>query len=74
MSLGNSLCIKLGLSPERQPGLALEGLEVVRRLKLPPERLPRIMETLQEKLAAEEELFNLTSSPSTRNSKAFAAL
>jgi HD-like signal output (HDOD) protein len=59
VSLGNSLCIKLGLGPERQPELALEGLEVVRRLKLPPERLPRIMETLQEKLAAEKELFNL---------------
>jgi putative nucleotidyltransferase with HDIG domain len=58
VSLGNSLCIKLGLGPERQSELALEKLEVVRRLKLPPERLPWIMEILREKLAAERELFN----------------
>jgi putative nucleotidyltransferase with HDIG domain len=60
VSLGNSICIKLGLGPERQSELALEGLEAVRRLKLPAERLPRIMEMLQEKLAQEKELFNLT--------------
>ncbi len=60
VSLGNSICIKLGLGPERQSELALEGLDVVRRLKLPPERLPRITEMLKEKLAEERELFNLT--------------
>jgi HD-like signal output (HDOD) protein len=59
VSLGNSLCIKLGLGPERQSDLVLEGLEVMPKLKLPPERLPRIMDILTEKLAAEKELFNL---------------
>jgi hypothetical protein len=59
MSVGNSIWIKLGLGPERQSDLALEGLEVTARLKLNPEDLPRIMEIHKEKLAEEKALFNL---------------
>jgi putative nucleotidyltransferase with HDIG domain len=60
VSLANSVCVKVGIGPERLPKLDLGGLEVVARLKIMPDRLTFLAETIEAKLVEEKELFNLS--------------
>jgi putative nucleotidyltransferase with HDIG domain len=60
VSLANSLCVKGGIGPERRPELDLEPLDATARLRLTPERLGLIATSVEERLAQEKALFDLT--------------
>jgi len=60
VSLANSACVKLGIGPERLPKLDLTQLDVTARLKIAPDCLTLLLETVESKLVEEKELFNLT--------------
>jgi putative nucleotidyltransferase with HDIG domain len=58
--LANSVCVKIGIRPERLPKLDLIQLDVTARLKIGPDCLTRLLQTVESKLGEEKELFNLT--------------
>jgi putative nucleotidyltransferase with HDIG domain len=60
VGLANSLCVKIGIGPERRPELDLGQLETSTRLKLTSERLELIGKNVADRLAQEKALFNLT--------------
>ncbi len=55
--LANAICVRLGVGPERFPELDLGNLPCWEMLQLPNSQLPKLLEEVQEKLAAEEDLF-----------------
>ncbi len=57
VSLANSLCVKLGIGPERLPDLDLLSLGPTLLLELDAEQLERIAATTLEQIAAERETF-----------------
>jgi putative nucleotidyltransferase with HDIG domain len=59
VSLANSACVKIGIGPERLPELDLTRLEATTQLKIMPDRLAHILETIESKLVEEKELFNI---------------
>jgi putative nucleotidyltransferase with HDIG domain len=59
VSLANSLCVKLGIGPERNPDLALESLDAALMLELPAGRLEEIAATVREKVAEQASVFQL---------------
>jgi putative nucleotidyltransferase with HDIG domain len=60
VSLANSACVKIGIGPERLPELDLTRLDVTARLKILPDRLTQLLQTIESKLVEEKELFNIT--------------
>ena len=59
VSLANSLCVKLGIGPERNPDLELENEESTLMLTLAPERLSALADSVQERLSEEKALLAL---------------
>jgi putative nucleotidyltransferase with HDIG domain len=59
VSLANSLCVKLGIGPERDPERALVEEMAAQMLNLDPERIERISAAVQERLAEEKNQLRL---------------
>ena len=57
VSLANSLCVKLGIGPERDSDLNLAELESTLMLTLAPERLSEIAASVKERLVEDKSLF-----------------
>ena len=57
VSLANSLCVKLGIGPEKQPDLNLAGLDSAQMLQLDENRLSTISEQLLQQLEEDKTLF-----------------
>ncbi|MEE8583973.1 MAG: HDOD domain-containing protein [Acidobacteriota bacterium] len=55
--LANAICVRLGVGPERFPELDLSSLPCRQMLQFQNSELPAMLEEIQEKLAAEEDLF-----------------
>ena len=55
VSLANSMCVKLGIGPQREPELSLMDEESALMLTLAPERLDQICSAVQQRLAEGEE-------------------
>ncbi len=60
VSLANSMCIKLGIGPERDPDLVLNELESALMLTLDPPRVVAIASAVGERLAQEKARLSLT--------------
>jgi len=57
VSLANSLSIKLGIGPERNPELDLTELESTLMLTLEPQRLAEISQIVKQKLTEEKSAY-----------------
>jgi hypothetical protein len=59
VSLANSLCVKLGIGPERDPDRSLVDEESARMLSLDPARIEHVSAAVQERLAEEKSQLSL---------------
>ncbi len=59
VSLANSLCVKLGIGPERNPDLELAELESTLMLPLDPARIEAVAAEVREQLEQEKQLLSV---------------